>query len=148
MVRVATRRGDVARVPHAVESTDHGAGGRHGATGLSEFDMTGQRVDQLAGQMRAVGRGERLMLFAFEVLVQDELVIVTGEDQVDAGAFEIGIEQEMRVGNDDRICRRMDMAGIEMDEMGMIPRAVRGNRAVKFASHSLSTAYNSNASER
>jgi hypothetical protein len=114
--------------------TDHGAGGRGAAAGVGDFDMTGQRVDQGAGQMRAVGRGKRLVLLALEVVVQDEFVIVLRQDQVDARALEIGIEQEMRVGNDDRIRGRMHMAGIQMDEMRMIPQAFRGNRAVKFAS--------------
>ena len=75
-------------------------------------DMAGQRVDDVAGQMRAVGRGDRRALLALEVIVQDEFVVVPGQDQVDAGALEIAIEQELRIGNDDRIRRRMHMAGI------------------------------------
>ncbi len=74
------------------------------------------------------------MIRALEVVVQDEFAVVAGQDQVDAGALEVGVEQEMRVGNDDRIRRRMHMAGIQMGEMGMTPRTFRGNRAVKFAS--------------
>jgi hypothetical protein len=84
--------------------------------------------------MRSVGRGQRLVLLALEVVVQDEFIVVVGQDEVAARTLEIGAEQKMRVGNDDRIRRRMRMAGVQMDEMGMIPRAVRGNRAVKFAS--------------
>ena len=34
----------------------------------------------------------------------------------------------------DRIRRRMGMAGVQVGEMGLTPRAFRGNRAVKFAS--------------
>ena len=104
------------------------------AAGVAVLDIAGERVDEVAGQMRAVGRGQRLVLLALEVVMQDELAVVAGQDQVDARALEIGVEQEMRVGNDDRIRRRMHMAGIQMGEMGMTPRAFRGNRAVKFAS--------------
>jgi hypothetical protein len=66
--------------------------------------------------------------------VQDQFVVALGQDQVNAGALEVGVEQEMRIGNDDRIRRRMDMARIQLDEVGMIPRPFRGKSAVKLAS--------------
>jgi len=67
--------------------------------------------------------------------MQDEFAIVLGQDQVDAGTLEVRVEQELRIGNDDRVRRRMRMAGVKMDiGMGGAPMASRRNPAVEFAS--------------
>ncbi len=73
-------------------------------------------------------------LLALEIIVQDEFAVVLGKDQVDAGALEIGVEQKMRVGDEDRIRGRVrgQMIDVEIGG-GMRPRAVRRKRGVKFA---------------
>jgi len=75
--------------------------------GLADLDMPGERVDDVAGQMRAVGRGQRGALLALEIIVEHDFAVIAGQDQVDAGPLEVRVEQEMRVGNDDRIRWRM-----------------------------------------
>ena len=77
--RAALKLGDVA---------DHLAGGRT-AAGLGDMDFADKRVDDVAGQVCAVGRGDRRALLALEVIVQDELVVVLGQDQVDSRALVI-----------------------------------------------------------
>ncbi len=66
--------------------------------------MAGQRIDEIAGEMRAVGRGQRRALLGLEIIVQDEFVIVLGQDQIDAGPLEVCVEKQMRVRNNDRVC--------------------------------------------
>ncbi len=63
---------------------DHLAGGG-AAVGLRVFGVAGQRVDEIAGEVRAVGRRQRGALLALEVVVQDQFVVVVGKHQVDAG---------------------------------------------------------------
>ena len=41
---------------------------------LRVFDMAGQRVDEVAGEMGAVGRGQRRAFLALEVIVQDQFL--------------------------------------------------------------------------
>ena len=68
--------------------------GRAGAAvGLRKLDMAGQRVDDVAGEMGAVGRGQRRALLALEIILQHQLAIVLGKDEVDAGSLEVAIEQ-------------------------------------------------------
>src|SRR5262249_30724705 len=52
--------------------------------GLTELRIAGQCVDDVTGQKRAIGRGQRGVLGALKVVMQDELVVVPGKDQVDA----------------------------------------------------------------
>ena len=54
------------------------------AVGLRELGVPGQRVDDVAGEMGAIGRRQRRPLLALEVIVQDEFVAVAGQDEVDA----------------------------------------------------------------
>ena len=84
------------------------------AVGLRKLGVAGQRVDDVAGQMRAVGRGQRRALLALEVIVQDQLAVVLGKDEVDARSLEIAVEQQMRVGDDDRAGRRMRGNAVDM----------------------------------
>ena len=42
------------------------------AVGLCELGVPGQRIDDVAGEVGAVGRGQRGALLALEVLVQHE----------------------------------------------------------------------------
>ena len=87
--------------------------------------------------------GDAMIFFAAGMVADDETATAQQLDrairEVDE-AINAGLEMRELLGvfrifqiDDGRARRRMDMAGIQMDEMGMIPRAVRGNRAVKFA---------------
>ena len=103
--RVARQLGDMA---------DH-LGDAGAAVGLRELDVAGQRIDDVAGEMGAIGRGQRRALLALEIVVQHQLAVVLGEDEVDARALEVAGEQQMRVGNDDRVRRRMCRNAVDMD---------------------------------
>ena len=93
---------------------DHlGLGGA--AVGLCELSVTGQRVDDVAGQMRAVGRSQRSVLLALEVIAQDQFVVGLGKDQVDARSLEVAGEQQLRVRHHDRAGRKMPWNGLDMD---------------------------------
>jgi hypothetical protein len=48
-------------------------------------------------------------MFALEVVMQDDFAAVAGENEVNARPLELGIEQQLRVGNDDGV--RWDVAG-------------------------------------
>ena len=110
--------------------------GRRRAAGLRDLDRAGQRLDNIGGEMGAIGRGQCRVLLALEVIMQDDLVAVVGQNQVDAASLEIAMEQEMRVGNDDRIFRSLRMRWIDMNVRVRMLRtvAICGKRGVKFAS--------------
>ena len=61
------------------------------AVGLRELGVPGQRVDDVAGEVGAIGRGQRGALLALEVIVQHEFAVAAGEDQVDARALEVAV---------------------------------------------------------
>jgi len=63
--------------------------------------------------MRAVGRRERGPLLALEIVGQDHVAAVDRQDQVNTGSLEIGIEQKMRVRNDDGSRGRVSRRSIE-----------------------------------
>ena len=46
------------------------------AVGLRHLDVAGQRIDDVAGEIGAIGRGQRGALLALEVVVQHQLAIV------------------------------------------------------------------------
>ena len=77
------------------------------AVSLGIIDMAGQRIDEIAGQVGAIGRCQRRVLFALEVIVNDELAAIAGKNEIDTGAFEVSAEQQLRIGNDDRVGRNM-----------------------------------------
>ena len=85
---------------------DHLAGAR-AAVRLRIFGVAGQRADDIAGEVRAIGRRQRRALLALEVIMQDQLVVVPGKDQVDAGPLEVAIEKQLRVRDDDGVRRRV-----------------------------------------
>src|SRR5207248_11430961 len=80
-----------------------------GAAGLAVLNMTGERVYEIAGQMSPIGRCQRRALLALEVIVEDQLALVLGQDQVDARPLEVRVEKQLRVGNDDRVCGNLRM---------------------------------------
>ena len=115
---------------------DHLARSR-AAVGLRVFGVAGQRVDEIAGEVRAIGRRQRRALLALEVIVQDQFVVVVGKDEIDAFTLEIAVEQQLRVRNDDRVGRRMRrVLGHRLDvglPLGMQTGAVGRERGVEFA---------------
>ena len=94
---ISRQLGDVA---------DHlGRGGA--AIGLRELGMTGERVDDVAGEMGAIGRRQRGALLAPEVIRNDQLVVVLRDHEIETGPLEVAVEQQMRVLDDDRTRRCM-----------------------------------------
>ena len=60
---------------------------------LGKVDVTGESVDDISGQTRSIRREQCRMLFAFEIVANDEVPLRIGEDQIDADALEIAREQ-------------------------------------------------------
>jgi hypothetical protein len=115
--------------------TDNMAGS--GATvSLRILDVAGQRVDNVAGEMGAVGRGQRRALLALEVIMQDQFLMVPGKDQIDAGPLEISIKKQLRVRDDD--CIRGNMRSVNRLDVdvaiGIQPRSVSGKLGIESAS--------------
>ena len=46
------------------------------AVGLRKLGVPGQRVDDVAGEVGAIGRGQRRPLLALEVVMQDQFAVV------------------------------------------------------------------------
>ncbi len=115
---------------------DHLAGAR-AAVRLSIFGVAGERADDIAGEVRAIGRRQRRALLALEVIMQDQFVVVPGKDQVDAGPLEISVEKQLRVRDDDGVRRRVrSVPGNRLDmgmALGMQTRAVSRELGVEFA---------------
>jgi hypothetical protein len=67
--------------------------------------------------------------------MQDQFVIVLGEDQIDAGPLEFSVEKQLRVRDDDRIRGSVGgVNGFDVDvAIGMQGRTVSGKLGVKFA---------------
>jgi hypothetical protein len=66
--------------------------------------------------------------------VQDQFVVVVGQDQVDAGSLELSAEQQLRVGDDDGIRRSVRGRAIDMRmHSGMRNRAINRQLGVEFA---------------
>jgi hypothetical protein len=109
-------------------------GGRRSAVGLGNFDVAGERLDEVAGEVGAVGRCQRDPLLAFEIIVQDQFVMVVRQHQVDAGSLELSPEQQLGVGDDNGIRRSMRGRAIDMRmHSGMRNRAVNRQLGVEFA---------------
>jgi hypothetical protein len=84
--------------------------------------------------MGAVGRSQRRTIAALEIVAQDELAVVLGQDQVEPRSREVGVEQKLRVGNDNGVRRRMARNRIDMDVRTRRPAlAIGEERGVKFA---------------
>ena len=77
------------------------ADGLSGIRCLTALDLSGQRIDKIAGEIGAIGRRQRRALFAREVILQNQFVIVFGNNEIGAGALEISVEQQVRIRNDD-----------------------------------------------
>ena len=75
------------------------------AIGLRVFDVAGERIDDVAGKMSAVGRRQSGALITFEVIVQNQFAVGAGKNKIDAGSLEIPVEEQLRVGDDNRVGR-------------------------------------------
>ena len=113
--RVARQLGDMA---------DDGGRDAGAAVGLRELGVPGQRVDEVAGEVGAIGRGQRGALLALEVLMQDELAVAVGEDQVDARPLEVAVEEQMGIRNNYGVGRRMCRNLVDMELAGRRKMAV------------------------
>ena len=67
--------------------------------GLSVLDVTYERIDDIAGELRPIGRGQRSPFLASEIIMHDQFVAVFREDEINARALVIPGEQQMRVGD-------------------------------------------------
>ena len=104
---------------------DDGGRDAGAAVGLRELGVPGQRVDDVAGEVGAIGRGQRGAFLALEVLAQHELLVATGEDQVDARPLEVAVEQQMSIRNNYGVGRRMCRNLVDMEIAGRRKMAVR-----------------------
>ena len=60
-------------------------------------------------------------------------MVVLGKHQIDAGPLEVSVKQQIRVGHDNRVRRRMGGAPIDMDvRIEVRPLAVNGQLDVEF----------------
>jgi hypothetical protein len=62
----------------------------------------------------AIGRRQRDALLALEIIMQDQFVVVVGQDQVDAGSLELSAEQQLGVRDDNGIRRSVRRRAIDM----------------------------------
>jgi hypothetical protein len=81
--------------------------GTGAAVSLRILDLAGQCADKVTGEVSAVGRGQRSVLLALEVIVQDQFLMVLGKDQINTGPLEFSVEEQMRIRHDDRARRDM-----------------------------------------
>ena len=107
--RVARQLGDMADD----RRRDAGA-----AVGLRELGVPGQRVDDVAGEVGAIRRGQRGAFLALEVIGQHDLAVAAGEDQVDARPLEVSVEQQMGIRNNYGVGRRMCRNLVDMELAG------------------------------
>ena len=101
------------------------AGDAGAAVGLCELGVPGQRVDEVAGEVGAVRRGQRGALLALEVIMQHEFAVAVGEDQVDARSLEVAVEEQMGIRNNYGVGRRLCRNLVDMELAGRRKMAVR-----------------------
>ena len=70
-------------------------GGIRRASRLGVLNMTCRRVDNIAGEVGTIGRRKRSALLASEVILQDQFVVVLGNNQVDAGSPKISVKRQI-----------------------------------------------------
>ena len=73
------------------------------AGGLGVLDVAGERADDVAGELGAIGRRQRGALFADEIILDDVLAAVLRQDQIGAGALVVAGEQQIGVGDRDGV---------------------------------------------
>ena len=113
------------------DMADHLADAR-AAVRLRVLVVAGKRVDDVAGEVGAIGRRQRGALLALEVILQDQFAIVPGKDQVDAGPLEVAVEQQLRVRDDNGARRSMGRVrrnGLDVDVRNAAPEPSTGSLA-------------------
>ena len=71
---------------------------------MSRRRRTSQQIDQVAGKMRAVGRVQRRMLFAGEVIWDDVMMtVLAGQDEIGPDRPKCPRKQKFRIGNVDTV---------------------------------------------
>ena len=95
------------------------------AVGLRELGVTGQRVDEVTGEVSAIWGSQRGAFLALEVLMQDEFAVAVGEDEVDARPLEVAVEQQIGIRNNYGVGRRMCRNLVDMELAGRRKVAVR-----------------------
>nr|WP_312015475.1 hypothetical protein [Bradyrhizobium manausense] len=85
---------------------------------LRDLNVTGERTDNVAGEMGAVGRCDRRALVALEIIVNDELVAVMREHEIEARALEVAMKDQIGIFDHHRALRHVAMRlggkGIDM----------------------------------
>ena len=107
--RIARQLGDMA---------DESGSNAGAAVGLRELGMPGQRVDDVTGEVGAIRRSQRGAFLALEVVMQDEFAVVAGEDQVDPRPLEVAVEQQMGIGNNYGVGRRLRRNPADLEVAG------------------------------
>ena len=98
--------------------TDDLVDGSNRASRLCELNGAGERIYDIAREAGSVRRGKGCSFVASEIIGHDDFMAVLLQDQVEARTLELGIEQEMRVGNDDRVVRRgMRASVLDVNEL-------------------------------
>ncbi len=86
--------------------------------GLRDLNITRERADDIAGEMRAVRRGDRRALVAPKIIVNDELVAVMREHEIETRALEVAVKDQIRIFDHHRALRHVAMRfcgeGIDM----------------------------------
>jgi hypothetical protein len=105
------------------------------AAGLRILNLTGKRIDEIPGEMGAIGRCQRRMFLALEVIVQNEFAAVAGENEINTCALELTAKQQLSVGNNNGI--RRNVGGVNRFYVGlpaqMRAEAFRGPPGVNFS---------------
>ena len=109
--------------------------GRRTAAGLRILNLTGKGIDEIPREMGAIGRCQRRMLLALEVVMQHEFAAVAGENEIDTCALELTAKQQLSVRNNDRI--RRNVGGVNRFYVGlptqMRAEVFRGPPGVNFS---------------
>ena len=95
------------------------------AAGLCELGVPGQRVDEVTGEVSAIRGSKRGAFLALEVLMQDEFAVAVGEDEVDPRPLEVAVEEQIGIGNNYGVGRRMCRNLVDMELAGRRKMAVR-----------------------
>lgn len=115
--------------PLSCDVADH-LGHAGAAVGLRELGVSGQRIDDVAGEMRTVGRSQRRSLLALEIVVQDNFTAVAGNNEVDARALIVAGKEQMRIRNYNSVGGRMARYGATLDMRTVVStQSVRGDIA-------------------
>ena len=96
------------------------------AAGLGILNVTGKRVDDVAGQTGAIGRHQRGMLVAGEIILDDLFAAVLRQDQIGAGPLVVARKQQIGVGDRNGVAVAVMRKFMDIPRLRMRPlRSVR-----------------------